>query len=111
MLVAYIAGPYRAKTPYGIVRNIRAAERVAIKYWKQGYAVICPHKNSALMDGSIGNAGDVKMADGNIWMEGDLAILAKCDVIVMMRRWRQSQGARTEHDFAVKHGIRVIYDK
>jgi hypothetical protein len=31
MKIAYIAGPYRAATPHGILQNIRKAEAVAIR--------------------------------------------------------------------------------
>jgi hypothetical protein len=49
--IAYVAGPYRAKTKIGIILNILRARKVAKELWKMGYAVICPHSNSALMDG------------------------------------------------------------
>ena len=101
MKLAYIAGPYRAQTVRGIVENIRAAEAVALKYWRAGYAVICPHKNSALFDGA---------ADDSVWMEGDKEILKRCDVIVMMRGWHRSGGAVAEFDLAEKLGLKVIYD-
>ena len=51
MLVAYVAGPYRSETIYGIEQNIQRAKRLAAELWKRGYAVICPHANSAFMDG------------------------------------------------------------
>jgi hypothetical protein len=100
--IAYIAGPYRASSPRGIIQNIRAAEAVAIKYWQQGYAVICPHKNSALFDG---------LASEETWLSGYLAILARCDVCIMVSGWQESEDARQEHDFARDHGIEVIYDQ
>ncbi len=102
MRIAYIAGPYRAATPHGILQNVRAAEAVAIKYWQKGYAVICPHKNSALFDGLLPD---------EIWLSGYLAILAKCDVCIMMTGWENSEGARQEHEFARAHGIEIIYDQ
>ena len=101
MKIAYIAGPYKAATARGIVENIQKAEAVAIKYWKAGYAVICPHKNSALFDGII--------PDGE-WIKRDLIILSRCDICVMMARWKDSEGAKQEHDYAIQHGISVIYE-
>lgn len=100
MKVAYIAGPYRSDTPRGIVENIRRAESVAIEYWKKGYAVICPHKNTALFDG---------ICPDETWLNGDLAILSRCDVIVMVPGWKESQGARTEKAYAEANGIKVVY--
>ncbi|MEW5804688.1 MAG: DUF1937 family protein [bacterium] len=101
MKVAYIAGPYRASTPHGIVKNIRAAEAVSLKYWQQGFAVICPHKNTALLDGVFSDT---------LWLEGGLTILSRCDTIIMMSGWENSEGARKEHEFALNHGIEIIYD-
>ena len=51
MKVAFISGPYRGKTESDVVANIRHAEKYALKYWQLGYAVICPHKNTALFGG------------------------------------------------------------
>jgi hypothetical protein len=99
--VAYIAGPYRAATPLDILDNVHAAGRVALKYWNLGYAVICPHKNTALFDGQ---------APDSVWLDGDLELIKRCDVVVMMANWRKSSGATAEHEFALAHGIEVIYE-
>jgi hypothetical protein len=99
--IAYTAGPYRAPTPRGIVENIRKAEAVALKYWLKGYAVICPHKNTALFDGA---------APDSVWLEGDLKILARCDVIVMVPGWRESKGAIAELSYAKAQGLDIIYE-
>ena len=101
MKIAYIAGPYRSETHHGIELNIREAEAVAIKYWKLGYAVICPHKNTAHFDG---------LAEDDIWLKGDLEILRRCDVIVLMKTWQKSTGAKEEHKEAVRCGLEVIHD-
>lgn len=101
MKLVYIAGPYRSDTVNGIVQNIRNAEKVAVKYWKLGYAVICPHKNTALFDG---------ICSDEIWIDGDIEILKRCDIIVMMKDWEKSIGAISEHEFAVKNNIEIVYE-
>ena len=101
MKVVYIAGPYRADSPHGIVQNIRRAEAVALKYWLKGCAVICPHKNTALFDGA---------APDHVWLDGDLEILGRCDAIVMMDGWRKSKGAIAELAYAKRQGLEVVYD-
>jgi hypothetical protein len=101
MQLVYIAGPYRAKTIHGIHQNIEKAREVAFKYWGSGRAVICPHMNSALIDGLI--------TDEQILL-GCMIILSKCDAIVMMQGWQESKGSIDERDFALKHNIEVIYD-
>lgn len=101
MKLAYVAGPYRAKTPLDILKNVHAAGEVALKYWRLGYAVICPHKNTALFDGQ---------ADDDVWLKGDIEMLRRCDVVVMMANWRESRGATAEHAIAIAHNIPIIYE-
>lgn len=105
MKVAYIAGPYRAGTLRGVIDNIRAAEEVAIRYWQKGYAVLCPHKNSALFDG---------IAPDDVWLKGDLEFIKRLkpgqDVVIMMKTWDHSRGALEERKEAKRLGIEVIYD-
>ena len=101
MKLVFISGPYRADSIYGIVQNIRKAEAVALKYWLGGCAVICPHKNSSLLDGA---------APDSVWLEGDLEILGRCDAIVMMRGWQNSEGATAELHYATLQGLEIIYD-
>ena len=43
MRLVYIAGPYRATTPWGIRCNIRNAEDLAAKVNEAGMAAVCPH--------------------------------------------------------------------
>jgi len=101
MKVAYIAGPYRGKTESDVVANIRHAEKYAIKYWQMGYAVICPHKNTALFGG---------LAPDAVWLEGDLELLSRCDVVVMIPGWRGSSGAMAEEAFARRLDREIIYE-
>jgi hypothetical protein len=100
MTLVFISGPYRAPTIRGVVANIREAEAVALEYWREGYAVICPHLNTALMDGALPDS---------VWLEGDREILRRCDVVVMMPRWTESAGATAEHALAVELGLAVLY--
>jgi hypothetical protein len=98
MKLAYVAGPYRASTESGVVQNIRNAEAVAIELWKMGYAVICPHKNTALFGG---------LAPDEVWLKGDLVMMERCDVIVCTPDWRKSSGARDEVKRAIECDIPV----
>lgn len=105
MKVAYIAGPYRADTVAGIVQNIRRAEEVAIKYWKLGYAVICPHKNTALFDGLLPDA---------FWLTGDMEFIRRLepgnDILVAIEGWEDSTGTRAEIELAEALRIEIVYD-
>lgn len=101
MKVAYVAGPFRGPTHWSIVQNVRRAELVALKYWRLGYAVICPHANTANFQGA---------AEDGIWLDGDVEILKRCDVLIAMDTWEKSSGAREEVRIAKELGIDIIYD-
>jgi hypothetical protein len=89
MKLAYVAGPYRGTSKIKMINrlqvifNILRAARVAKKLWKTGYAVICPHLNSALMDG---------VAPDEAFLNGDLLMLDRCDLIVLQGKWNKSSG-------------------
>lgn len=101
MKLAYIAGPYRAKTIFQVQANIRKAAEIALKYWKAGCAVICPHTNTAFFDGECPD---------QVWLDGDLEMVSRCDVIVMVPGWEKSRGACVEHELAVGLGKQIIYE-
>jgi nucleoside 2-deoxyribosyltransferase len=100
MQIAYIAGPYRAKTKLGIIRNILKARKIAKKYWRKGYAVFCPHLNSALMDGT---------APDEVFLKGDLEFLQHADILVVTPGWERSKGTLAEIEFAKEKGIPIQY--
>ncbi|MBL0870335.1 MAG: DUF1937 family protein [Phycisphaerales bacterium] len=99
MKVIYVAGPYRSSHEWGVTNNIRQAELAALELWKMGYAVICPHKNTAYFGGA---------APDSVWLEGDLEILRRCDAVYCLPSWRESSGARGEVDEAKRVGIPVF---
>lgn len=99
--LAYVAGPYSAKTIFGKLRNIYRAWRAARRLWAEGYTVVCPHMNSALMDGAISN---------DEFILRDLSILGKCDAVYMLKGWSRSKGARLERDYALQLGLEVLYE-
>lgn len=98
--VVYIAGPYRGPHAWAVEQNIRRAEAVAFEVWKMGAAALCPHTNTRYFDKALPDA---------IWLLGDLALLAKCDAVLMMEIWEQSTGAIAERAFAQDRGIPVLY--
>lgn len=102
MKVVYIAGPYRAGHGRTVRENLRNAEKVALIYWKLGYAVICPHLNTAFFDGE---------APDELWLAGDLEIIHRVDVVVVMQNWQESRGAVAEERLARHLGKEIIYDQ
>ena len=101
MKLVFISGPYRANHYDDIEANIKRAGNAALELWKQGFAVLCPHMNTAHFD-------DAGLTD-NMALKGDLELLSRCDAIYMLRHWRASSGAVAEHDAAVDWGLEIIY--
>lgn len=98
MQVAYIIGPYRAKTHNEVYENIERARYIALKVWSLGYSVVCPHLNSAYMNGCF---------DEQHFMDGYLEILSRCDLAILVNGWEESEGSRAEVDLCAAKGIPV----
>src|SRR3989304_8459065 len=85
MLVVYLAGKYNGDTD----RNIAEARKVACDLWIHGYAVICPHLNTDHFEVDCSCVYED-------YMEGDLEILSRCDMVVTLPDWQESPGATRE---------------
>ena len=99
MKVVYVAGPYRAPTEWGVLKNIQRAEELALRVWLAGAACICPHKNTAFFGGA---------AHDNVWLDGDKEIVRRCDAVVCTEGWQNSKGASGEVELARAIGIPVF---
>jgi len=103
MELVYISGKYRAPSVHGMRVNIARAEAIAMKYWKLGYGVVCPHKNTEFMDND-------EVSD-EIFLLADFKIIRRCiDIMVMVPGWKDSDGAKKEHEYAKSLGIPIIYE-
>lgn len=99
--VIYLSGPIRdPRGAHFVEANIRAAEAVAKHLWQKGYAVICPHTNTRAFDGIITD---------DEFIVGDIAILERCDAVVMLPGWKASEGAKKEFEAAVDLGVPVFH--
>lgn len=96
MQLVYIAGKYRGKTINEIYENIQLARQHAVRLWRLGYAVLCPHTNTSLMDGVVSD---------ETFLEGTKEMLRRCDYIYMLPNWEQSHGAIEERILAIQCGI------
>lgn len=107
MKLIYIAGPYTGPNFSVIDDNIKRAEEVAIQLWAAGWAVFCPHLNTAHFERYERLAG----LDYETWISGTMEILKRCDAIFMMKAWTYSTGAKMEHQFAIKNNKNIYYEK
>jgi len=94
-MILYLSGPYRGD----VAANVARAWMKAQSLWPR-FTVICPHCNSAFMDGADFIAGDLEIIDR----------LLPSDGIYMMRGWEQSEGARLEHRQAIDRGLRIFIE-
>ena len=98
---AYVAGAYRSPEGlWGIKKNIDIAGDLAVELWQAGFAVFCPHKNTAFFDGACPD---------DVWLAGDLEFLTVCHFAVMCPNWESSEGAKAEKAFAGECGIPVYF--
>ena len=100
MKVVYIAGPFRGKDHWEIAQNIREAETLALAVWRLGAAALCPHTNTAHFQGA---------APDDVWLQGDLELLRRCDAVLATPRWRTSQGAVAEIQYAEQLRIPIFH--
>jgi len=101
MKIIYVAGPYRGKSEREVFHNIVRAREAALKLWDEGWAVICPHTNSMFMGSRLG--GD------EAFIEGDLEILRRCDIVYFLKGWQKSKGASLEWEEATKLKKEIYY--
>jgi hypothetical protein len=103
MQVIYISGPYSSPTEDGIEINIDRARDAAQRLWSMGFAVICPHTNSAHMVGTH-----------EVFLAGDFEIIRRLrpgDALYMLNGWTASRGSRAERRLAKDMGLRVYHQK
>lgn len=87
MIVCYIAGPYTATDGFTVEQNIDNARKVSSEIRSNDMAAIVPHLES------IGCA-DALDYDG--WIEHGIAVMRKCDCLVLVDGWEMSKGAKRE---------------
>ena len=100
MQLLYIAAPYRAKTIVRLQQNIHDAKLMAQYYWTQGYAVICPHLNTANFDGLLPD---------KVFLAGTLLMLSKCDAIALHPKWERSSGCVSEFTYARNNNFEFFF--
>ena len=103
--VIYLSGPYH--NGGGTVdENIAQARKAAIEYWERGFAVICPHLNTAHFENDCRCVWEDFIA-------GDFEIIRRLrveqDKMVMLPGWSTSKGAMAEHEEARRIGLKVEY--
>lgn len=98
----YISGPITPTTQYpNKVENIARMREVGQRWFKRGYSVFVPGSNNSGWDGVTYDE----------YVSMDIAVLAKCQGIVMMEGWEWSRGADKEYHRSNILGITIFFDK
>lgn len=100
MLVVYIAGKFRADTPWKVEQNIRVAEEHALAVWKMGVVALCPHTNTRFFDKSLPDEA---------FLKGTLELLYRSDVVLAIPGWDDREGATAEVLKAQDRGMPVFF--
>jgi nucleoside 2-deoxyribosyltransferase len=99
--VIYVAGPFRGPNSWEIEQNIRRAEELALEVWRMpGLSALCPHMNTRHYQGVLPD---------EVWLEGDLEQMSRCDAVLVVPNWIKSQGTTAEIRHAESRGIPVFY--
>lgn len=96
----FVCGPYRADTDNERHDNIEAARKVAVEVWRKGHYALCPHKNSEFMSG---------VCDEQQFLDGSLEMLRRCDAVIMVGGWRNSEGSRLEFAHAAGRHLALYH--
>ncbi len=94
-LLIYVAGPYTAKTAWGIEQNIHAARAMGVLIAKHGAYPVIPHSNTGGFHGE---------APEEMFYAGTLELMRRCDGVAFLDNWKMSAGARAEYEEAGKLG-------
>lgn len=83
----YIAGPFRAPTPYEVRLNVERARDLGLCVARLGGYPVIPHTMTCDFD---------KQLTDRFWLEGTLTLMQRCNAIVFTPNYLQSRGARAE---------------
>lgn len=109
MKLIYVAGPFRASSTYvpghqdmfAVQENIMRAMKLGLEVARTpGAFPVIPHANTMFFTAA---------APDQVWLDGDMEMLRRCDAILMTEDWQRSSGARAEHQTALDRGIPIFY--
>jgi len=99
MKIVYIAGKFRGPNSWAVEQNIREAELRGFQVAQSGAMPLIPHTMTRFFDGTLTD---------EFWLLGTLALLERCDAVLMVSGWEYSVGAKAEREHAKARGLPVF---
>jgi hypothetical protein len=100
----YVAGKFRAQTPYLIEVNIRRAEDLALQVARLGGIPVFPHTMYRFYQNSLPD---------QFWPEATLSLLTTCHAMVVNQPYiyiADSAGTMGEIEYCMEKPLPVFYD-
>lgn len=86
-VLVYIAGPFRSDNGWQLRCRIHAAEQAAAAVVEMGAMPVTPHSIGANFD---------KTGTDELWLDGTLELMRRCDVVLVLPGYEKSQGTQQE---------------
>lgn len=100
-ILVYISGPMTAKNGHTIEENTAQGLQYFLMLTKLGIPSFCPHLNAGFPE--------CFMISWDIWLDYDLAVIDRCTHMLMLPRWKESDGAIKEKDYAESIELPILY--
>lgn len=100
MKVIYIAGKFRGPDAWAVEQNIRRAEERGFDVAQMGASPLIPHTNTRFFNGTLTE---------QFWLDATLAAMLKCDAVLTVDNWSNSQGAIEEVRVARERDMPVFH--
>lgn len=105
-MLTYVAGKY--SSPDGLQKwsNVVAADEAGRQVMAAGHVPFIPHNNSCDWE----HDDRFKAMTPDDWLtKVCFPILAKCEVALFIEGWKESYGARLEHQYCELNNIPIVY--
>lgn len=100
MKVIYITGPFGGGSAWRVEQNIRRAEALALQVWLMGAVAMCPHSMNRFFQAECSD---------EVWHEGTMELMKRCDAVLVVPNWEKSEGTRKKIFAAQSLDMPVFY--
>lgn len=98
-VIVYVGGKFTGKNAWEIYRNVFRAETLGMAVAEAGAMPLIPHKNTSNFFGTITE---------EFWYKGTLALLKRCDAMILVPGWEDSKGTKDERAWAKANDMPVF---